>query len=258
MIDHIMERIELKRILIVDSDERQINRVEKQVTANAVLFNRKTKIYKANTVHEADSIIKDNDIDILILDGVYRGVPLEDIPGIHFVEKLRSLDKYKTLPVIFIASVDKPREYAYKELNCLSYLPRVFDPEEFRRVLRKAFHYTTRTVGEKYIVLKRHTLIYPVKIKDIIYVEMKMRVLYVHLARKECLEIPYKTMASLHRETEDGIWVICNKSTMVNRAYIKRILMHDGIPYLSVADENICLPIGRRYIKEIKRILAVD
>lgn len=254
-----MDRIEVKKkILIVDSDERQIDRVEKLIEVNAVLFNRKIRIHKAATICEADSMIRNKDIDILILGVAYREISLVEVPEIRLVKKLRSMDRYKMLPVIFVSAADIHKEYAYKELNCLSYLPRAFDEDEFGRVLQKAFLYTACTDDEKYIVLKKQTVMYLVRIKDIVYLEMKMRILHFHLIQDECLEIPYKTMKGVYEETEEGIWLVCNKSTMVNRAYIKGIRKYDGVPHLILMNENICIPIGRKYIEIVKEIEVLD
>ena len=142
-----------KQILIVDSEDRQLHRIEKVLQDAAEEIGVKIEIHTANTIAEADLFLQEYDIDTLILDTVYRGFKFGEYQGIKWVEELRKIDRYVLLPVIFIASVGEPREYAYTELNCLGFLPRVFDTDQLMKVLRKALYYTTYRDEENYVIL---------------------------------------------------------------------------------------------------------
>ena len=63
-----------KQILIVDSDDRQIRRIAGVVKETAVQSGNRMEIYVANTLEEAGIIIEDIEIDVLILDSVYKGI----------------------------------------------------------------------------------------------------------------------------------------------------------------------------------------
>ena len=119
-----------KRILIVNCGNKQTERIAGLVLEAAAKEDKTIKLYIARNITEAESLLNDDDIDILILDAVYKKEKQEEYLGISLVEELREMDKYVLVPVIFITSAVEMREHAYKELNCLSFLPEAFETLE--------------------------------------------------------------------------------------------------------------------------------
>lgn len=210
-----------KRVLIVDSCEKQMKHIAYEVYEAAQEMSESVNIYTANSLEEAEHILNYIDMDLLILDTIYAGSPVEEKPGICWVEQLRTMEKYIPLPVIFITSQDEYWEYAYTELNCLGYFSRAFDQKKLRTVLKKGLHHRTQSDEEKYVYLKQKSMVYPVKIKDIVYVEAGNRLIHFYLNDGTELQIPRKTLGEVLEQTKCRSMIQCNKSTLVNMQYIE-------------------------------------
>lgn len=247
-----------KQILIVDSEDRQLHRIEKVLQDAAEEIGVKIEIHTANTIAEADLFLQEYDIDTLILDTVYRGFKFGEYQGIKWVEEIRKIDRYVLLPVIFIASVGEPREYAYTELNCLGFLPRVFDTDQLMKVLRKALYYTTYRDEENYVLPKKRGMLYPIKVKDIVYVEMADRLLHIYMLNEEMLEIPHQSMVDFAKEAESKSLVQCNKRMLVNKAYVSEVDLEKGHLLLMFKGEKQQLPIGKQYLEVVKKAFHLE
>lgn len=234
-----------KRVLIVDCGNKQTERIASLVLEAAAKEDKTIKLYTARNITEAERLLNDDDIDILILNAVYKKEMQEEYLGISWVEELRETDKYVLLPVIFITAAEEMREYAYKELNCLGFLPETFEEEELLRVLRKAFQYSTYRDEEKYILPRKNGMVYPIQVKNIVYVEVENRLLHIHLKDGIVIKIPHKTMQELYEEADSECLVQCNKSMLVNRAYVSEINILEQYLILKYNQEKI--PIGYRY-----------
>lgn len=240
-----------KHILIVDSDDKQINRIEKVVRRTAIQGNKRFEIYAANTISDAVIWLEGMDIDLLILDTVYRGIKPGEYPGIELVKRLRLMSKYLFLPVIFVASVQEPEVYAYKELNCLGFLNRTFSAEKLSKIVSRALHYTTYRDWENYILPRKQGILYTIKVKYIIYVEMKERLLFIHQSRDGVLEIPHKTLKKLQEESRSKCLIRCNRSTLVNRLYVQEVNLLEQ--YIILKESGLKIPIGVRYRETVRK-----
>lgn len=83
-------------ILIVDD-----SRIMRNIVKNSLLKNRKLSFesYEANNGKDAFDILESNSIDVLLLDW-----NMPQLNGLDLVKKLRSMDKYISLPIIMITS----------------------------------------------------------------------------------------------------------------------------------------------------------
>ena len=240
-----------KCILIVNCGNKQTERIAGLVLEAAAKEDKTIKLYIARNITEAESLLNDDDIDILILDAVYKKEKQEEYLGISLVEELREMDKYVLLPVIFITSAVEMREHAYKELNCLSFLPEAFEEDALLKVLRKALQYSTYRDEENYVLLRKSGMLYPIQVRDIVYVEMENRLLFIHLKDGRLLKVPHKTMQELYEEADAACLVQCNKSMLVNRAYVSEINLLKE--YLVLRDTQIKIPIGYHYRDAVRQ-----
>ena len=247
-----------KQVLIIESHRKQRNRIIHEVRETASEINKKVHFCWAKNIAEAENFLRYRDVDLLILNTVYRGMPLEDVPGIRFVEKLRKVEKYVSLPVVFISFKQEMMEYAYKELNCLGFLPQLFDDEEFRRVVKRGLHHTTRHDEEEYIYLRKQSTVYPVMVKDIVYVEMADRLLHIYMLNEEMLEIPHQSMVDFAKEAKSKSLVQCNKRMLVNKAYVSEVDLEKGHLLLMFKGEKQQLPIGKQYLEVVKKAFHLE
>ena len=238
-----------KQVLIIESHRKQRNRIIHEVRETASEINKKVHFCWAKNIAEAENFLRYRDVDLLILNTVYRGMPLEDVPGIRLVEKLRKVEKYVSLPVVFIYFKQEMMEYAYKELNCLGFLPQLFDDEEFRRVVKRGLHHTTRHDEEEYIYLRKQSTVYPVMVKDIVYVEIEDRLLHLYLQDGSVLEIPHVALTDFAEEVNCRCVVQCNRSMLVNANYVEKENLSKNILKLKSSDME--LKIGPKYKRAV-------
>lgn len=240
-----------KNVLIVDCDDRQIQRIEKVVWIAAKEKNIIPKMFTANNVTDADEILQETDIDILILDTVYKGFKRGEYLGVEWVERFRETEKYMFLPVIFISSMEEPLNYAYMELKCIGFFPRKFETERLLKVLRRAMYYTTYRDDENYVVPRNYGVYYPIKVKEIVYAQVKDRLLYIHKQDGEVLEIMHMNLSQLYESSESICILQCNKSTLVNKNYVAKVDLKEK--YLLLKENSTQIKIGKPYEEAIRR-----
>lgn len=242
-----------KQVLIVDSEDRQVQRIASVLKETAIQSGKRMDIYAANTLSEAETIIEERDIDILILDAVYKGMDLKEYPGVKWAQRLRECEKYVSLPIVFISSVSEPKMYAYREINCLGFLSRQFKKEELQRILEKAVHHSTLREGDKNVCVRVQGILYPFSIKDILYVEVLKRILYIYRTNGEILEMPHKPLRDFLVEADSKCLIQCNKSMLINTLYIERLDEKEG--RVSLAKTDITFLVGKKYLPDIQRFL---
>lgn len=239
-----------KNVLIIESDGRQREKIAKRVYVAAAELSVKVKIYKAVNAARGAKILEQTDIDLLILNTVYHGMSAQELPGIYLVESLRKVEKYIPLPVVFVSSTMEAWQYAFTELNCLGYQPYVFDDEMLEKNLKKGLHHTTRRDREKQILLKNETMLYPVHIKDIIYIEKADRGVRFWMQDGSMLKGSYRSLSDAKEKIKSRYLLQCGRNIIINTAYVDKI--EDKTVLLSVGDQAIRLNIGTRYRNAVK------
>lgn len=242
-----------KQILVVDSDDRQIQRIAGVLKETAMQTGNRMDIYVSNTLQEAEAVMEEIEIDVLILDTVYKGMILEEYPGVKWALNLREKEKYILLPIIFVSSIAEPKLEAYRDIDCLGFLPRQFNVKDLRRVLEKAMHHCTPKDSDKRFLIRAQGIIYPLQIKDILYVEVLNRVLYIYQTSGKVLEMPHKPLRDFQAEVDSKCLIQCNKSMLINTLYVLRVDEEEG--YVTLAMDNIQLLVGKKYLPVLQTAL---
>lgn len=250
--DHEGERLE-KNILIVDSDSRQRLKIAKAVLQASEKEKTGVKIYKAVNTARAFVLLEKYDMDMLILNTDYQKAYAQEISGIRLVEELRLTEKYLFLPVIFLSKREGMRKYAYAELNCLGYQKCDFDSAILVRTIGKGLHYTTQRREERKFYLKEKQILYPVQIKDILYIEMQDRKLRFYLKDRSILKITERRLMDAKEKLGNGCLLQCSRETLVNRDYIEKIDGKNVI--LKNGTDLIRLNMGKSYRNSVRAFL---
>lgn len=246
-----------KNVLIVDCDDRQIQRIEKIVWLAAREKNIIPRIYTANNVTDAEEILQETDIDILILDTVYKGYKRGEYLGFELVERIREVDKYFALPVIYVASLEDEMMYAYRKLHCLGFIPRRFETQQLLKVLRKAMYHTTLRDEDNYVMPRNYSVYYPIKVKNIVYAEIKNKLLYIHKLDGEVFEIMHTNLSQLYKQARSICMIQCNKSMLINKNYVTRVDFTEQ--YLMLKGSDTKFKIGKPYVEALrKRLIMKD
>lgn len=106
-------------ILIVDDIETNIYSLKLIIEQNFDV-----EIYSALNANKALEILLNNDIELILSD-----VQMPDIDGFHFVEYIKSIEKTKYIPVIFITGIYNKDEYQKKgyNLGAIEYISKPID-----------------------------------------------------------------------------------------------------------------------------------
>ena len=242
-----------KNILIVDRSSRQRSKISKVVLRHAGQSGVSVKIKYAVNPVRAMRILETNDIDMMILNVVYKKNGQEELSGIFLVEELRKWEKYVLLPVIFIGNCPKMREYAFDELNCFGYQPYEFNEEALVKLIRKGLHYKTVRDENVEVYVKDKTVFYPIRVKDIIYIKKYMNGLCFQLQNGNAVTIMSRTIADVKRKLKNRYLLQCARDTVVNRDYIET-LDKESLTLRS-GKEAIRIPISRGYLRILRKEL---
>lgn len=169
---------------------------------------------------EVYEYLMNNTVDMFILDAVLHPEKPGDISGIRLAEQIREIAKYVLTPVIFVTSKEDPVRFAYEELNCLGYFVRPFETERFMEKVRKGLHYRTSRNEEKMLLFRKDSSLYPVRVKDIVYIESASPGMFVHTTDGRAVEVMYKTYNCVLQEADSECLMQCSRSVVVNRDYI--------------------------------------
>ena len=106
-------------ILLVDDIKENIYSLKMIIESNFDI-----NIYTSLSAQEAISILMENDIDLILSD-----IQMPDIDGFEFAEYLKSIDKLKNIPIIFITGIYDSNEYKQKgyELGAIEYISKPID-----------------------------------------------------------------------------------------------------------------------------------
>lgn len=220
-----------KTLLVLEQETKRRERI-RQIIDETLEY---VTIYMPNTPAEAYQVMVECTIDIFIVNAVLECECVTDTKGIKFVAQLREIPKYALTPVILISSLADPVVYAFQELNCLGCLGRNFETEAMQRLLRKASFYETKRNDERNLFLRKNKVLYPVKIKEIVFIKKEKDAICVHLEDGRVLDIPYATLSGIMHEADSNNLVICSRNSIVNKQYVyaldptnQFIILRDG------------------------------
>jgi len=235
----------IKAILLLENEIYRQNRIKKLINEIFEFSN----VYIAEDLAKAYKIIVEKTIDIFIVNAVLEGECPYDVSGLQFVVRIREIPKYTLAPVIMISSLDDPELYAYEELNCLGYLPRSFSTNAMKKYLRKAAYFETKRKVDNTLFFRKNRVLYPVKVKDIVYINRKDRNICIHLEDKSVMEIPYVTFSDIIDNADNRTLIMCNRKTIVNKDYVYAVDPTNR--YVILRGKRGMLDLGDRYRRRV-------
>lgn len=239
-----------KNILVVEDSEYYMNLI-----CNTLSKISDINIYKATCSAEAYKYAMEMSISVFIVDLILNTNVLGDVSGIKFIERMRTIEKYKFVPVIITTSLEDPKLHSYSYLHCYRYFEKTFDTNELVETVLEVLKYESPKEKTKIIYYKREGLLFSINTNDIIYIENCNRFIKYH-----CVDgihtAPYQSCKKIIQEMESTDFIQCSKNTIVNRKYI---LCVDSINrYITLMNEYGTLDIGPRMKKEFMNRLKND
>jgi len=239
-----------KNILVVEDSEYYMNLI-----CNTLSKIPDINIYKATCSAEAYKYAMEMSISVFIVDLILNTNVLGDVSGIKFIERMRTIEKYKFVPVIITTSLEDPKLHSYSYLHCYRYFEKTFDTNELVETVLEVLKYESPKEKTKIIYYKREGLLFSINTNDIIYIENCNRFIKYH-----CVDgihtAPYQSCKKIIQEMESTDFIQCSKNTIVNRKYI---LCVDSINrYITLMNKYGTLDIGPRMKKEFMNRLKND
>lgn len=231
-------------VLIIEDHRDQaeaLGRLVKKVNADASIFFSKDE-------KEAYAYIMEKDIHLFIVDIILHTDYSADTSGIKFVEKIREIPRYLFVPVIFVTALEDSELYAYRELNCYSYIEKPFSEEQVLKVLKKAMLFPKETREGKTLFFRKDGIVYPIKTKDVIFFEFHDRKVKVCYLQNKVIEFPYITAKKILEETGKEFFQ-CSRTAIVNERMIENIDLTNG--YIRMKGVSEPLEIGKSFRKKI-------
>lgn len=231
-----------KNILVVEDNEYYM-----KLICSALDKVTDINILKATCSAEAYKYAMETSISVFIVDVILDTNVLGDVSGIKFVERIRTIDKYKFAPVIITTTLEDPKLHSYSYLHCYRYFEKKYDINELLETVLEVLKFSPQKEKTKIIYYKREGLLFSINVDDIIYIENCNRYIQYH-----CIDgvhkAPYRSCKRIIEELESDDFIQCSKNTIVNRVYV---LCVDGINrYINLVNGYGTLEIGPRMKKE--------
>ncbi len=122
----------MKKLLIIDDDRHLLNSLR-------VVFSDTYQIFTALSAEEAESVLEEKTVDVVLLDVI--------LPGMNGVDFLKKINKtHPGLPVVMISAAPSIRPVIKAlELGACDYIRKPFDIDELRLVVGRALKNTGLT-----------------------------------------------------------------------------------------------------------------
>lgn len=208
-----------KTVLIIEDDANQLKMLRQLVLS----VNEDAVIYTADNEIIVYKILMEKTIDVFLVDIILDTRKPGDTAGARVVEHIRKIEKYMFTPVIFVTSLEDPTMYCFRDLNCIDYIEKPFDPNRVKKVLERALNYSTVREKEVSLSFRKDGILYPVELNKIVYMESIKHIMNIHMSNGSVLEIPYKTCKQILEETDTDCLIQCNRSTLVNKKFVESV-----------------------------------
>lgn len=241
-----------KSVLIIEDNLNQSQMLKKLVLE----VDGNVTVYTASASGPAYEILMERTIDVFLVDIILDTTKPGDASGMRLVEKIRSIKKYMFTPVLFITSLEDSTKYAYTNLKCFEYIEKPFDPEVVKCMVEKALNFSTTREKDTTLYFRKDGVIYPIKVKNIIYIENINHVMHIHLTKGKPFEISYKTCKQILEEADDDNLLQCSRGVIVNKEYIENIDVVSR--YITMKGISEKVEIGFTYKKKVLREFGYD
>ena len=151
----------------------------------------------------------------------------DDIAGIEFARKVRSMRQYEFTPIVMVTSLAHMELQAYRELHCYQYIVKPFEQSAVEELIRKVLSHT-RVIEEPHIVVKSEGINYKVFCKNIEYIKAIPRGVSIVMKREE-LTVLYTSIKQLVEKLPKDMFLQCHRMYVVNKQEIDYVDMVNGL-----------------------------
>lgn len=236
----------MKTVLIVEDNVRSMEMLVK------IIENLRTdvEIKTASSQEEAIILTMKYNIDLFMLDIILNASNPGDVSGMKFAEHIRTFQKYKYTPIIFITALEDPELHAYSDLHCYYYVEKPYDAEKVSAVISEALEFPAVHNAPQNVFFRKDGILYKKEISEIIYIENSRSGQTVYCINGN-LKLPYKPNKKILEELASDKFIQCSRYYIVNRDYIDKI---DTVNrYIQLKGLKTPIEIGNSYKKKFLR-----
>jgi len=240
----------MKTVLIIEDNiasmdmlAKIVNEVEPEIT-----------VYRAVNQDEAYAHAMRISIDLFLIDIMLDPKNPGDVSGMRFANRIRRVEKYKFVPMIFITALEDARLYAYSDLHCYYYLEKPYDAKKARQVIVEALEMPLKKKNSEDVFFRKDGIIFRKSVSEVVYIE-NMRTGQTVRFTDGKLELQYKPSKVIMEELDCDKFLQCSRSTIVNRDFIEVIDVVNR--YIGLKNNFGQLEIGitfkKKFIEALKR-----
>lgn len=237
----------MAKILVLEDEEQSRNalvkmlrRLSDEITVDAAADPATAGLLLDSTVS----------FDLFLIDVNLNPRDRDDISGIRFAEKVRSLRRYEFTPLVMVTSVAGMEMEAYRKLHCYQYVVKPYVPEEIEEIVQKVLfhiHAEERTS----IVVKKNGINYKIFCDDIRFCKAIPRGVCLCL-KEEQLEVPYLSIRQLLDKLPKNFFQ-CHRMFVVNRDAVVYYDLVNQVIQVEGYEERI--DIGVTFKPEVRRLM---
>lgn len=163
-------------IILVEDDYMERAILKKMIMSSYEFIN----IYEADNKDSALDIIKNNTIDIFLID-----INLKNSSGLDLAVKIRNIPKYEFNQIIFLTTHIEYITQAFKQTHCYDYILKPYNRKSLLKVLNKLIVHDRDILNndeknKKIVVILKAGIYVDITIKDIIFIEVKGKNCEIH------------------------------------------------------------------------------
>ncbi|EZH75623.1 LytTR family transcriptional regulator [Aquimarina atlantica] len=226
-------------ILIVEDEARIAKRIERMT--RGFFTDTLGSLHRVEALPEALEFIKNNSLDVVLLDLNLNGESGFDILGTAVSESFHTI----------IISANSDQAISAFEYGVLDFVPKPFSMDRleqaFNRILSKE---RTETHKIKLLAVKKKGRIQLIPIEDVLFIKGAgaYTELFLTNGKKELHDKSLEKLQQLLPDTFERI----HKSYLVKISEIKEIIVKSGSKYIAELKNGELIPIGRTKYKDIK------
>lgn len=238
----------MKKILLLEDNLAALEHLK-------VLINEidiKCEIFAFNNIKEAYQCALEEELDLFVIDIILDTSKPGDSSGLKFVDRIRKINRYNFIPVIFVTSLEDAKLYTYEKLHCYSFIEKPFDPDNVKRVIVECLHFPGKDNAQKTLYFRKDGIVLAVEREDIVFVESVKHILNIHLKQGDVLHIPYVTLKKLLEDIDSPDFIQCSRSVIFNRKFVVNTDIPNGV--IQLKDNFGRLETGMIYKKRLREV----
>lgn len=236
----------MKTVLIVEDNVRSMEMLVKIIED----LRTDVEIKTASSQEEAAILAMKYNIDLFMLDIILNASNPGDVSGMKFAEHIRTFQKYKYTPIIFITALEDPELHAYSDLHCYYYVEKPYDVAKVSAVISEALEFPAAHNEPQNVFFRKDGILYKKEISEIIYIENSRAGQTVYCTNGN-LKLPYKPNKKILEELASDKFIQCSRYHIINCDYIDKI---DTVNrYIQLRGQKAPIEIGNSYKKRFLR-----